>query len=214
MITLQQLQGICQTSKGRQAVGQYLDALNRHMPAYGITSKASIAAFLAQIAHESQDFTRVVENLNYGAEGLASTWPSRYAVDPKAKVKAPNSLALRLHRKPEAIANNVYANRMGNGPEASGDGWRHRGAGLKQLTGKNNQKAFGESIGMPIENVPAYLQTPDGAARSACWFWQVNKLSYHAERGDFTGLTEAINGGTIGLESRKSYWAEAKRIIV
>lgn len=205
MINASQLQAICQTAAGKSACVQYLDPLNANMAKFGIDSPVRVAAFLAQIAHESQDFTRVVENLNYSSQGLANTWPSRFAVDPKAKVKTPNALAKSLHRRPEAIANSVYANRMGNGPESSGEGWAHRGAGLKQLTGKDNHRAFGEAVGITLEQVPAYLQTPEGAAISACWFWKVNKLGPLADRGDFEELTRKVNGGTIGLKERYAY---------
>ena len=209
MITSSLLQAICLTAEGKKACLQYLQPLQANMPKFGIDSPVRQAAFLAQIAHESQDFTRVVENLNYSAQGLANTWPSRFAVDPKAKIKTPNALAKSLHRRPEAIANSVYASRMGNGPESSGDGWAHRGAGLKQLTGKDNHRAFGEAVGIPLEQVPAYLQTPEGAALSACWFWKVNKLGALADRGDFEGLTRKVNGGTIGLKERYAYLKRA-----
>lgn len=205
MISKAQLQAICKTAAGKSACLAYLDALSEHMPRFGIDSPARIAAFLAQIAHESQDFTRVTENLNYSAQGLAGTWPGRY----RGSKGQPNALAHRLHRNPQAIANNVYADRMGNGPESSGDGWRHRGAGLKQLTGKNNQRAFGDAVGVPLADVPAYLQTPEGAAQSACWFWKVNNLGPLADRGAFDELTRKINGGLIGLAERKDYHARA-----
>lgn len=205
MISKAQLQSICKTAAGKTACLAYLDALNKHMQRFGIDSPARIAAFLAQIAHESQDFTRVTENLNYSAQGLAGTWPGRY----RGSNGQPNALAHRLHRNPQAIANNVYADRMGNGPESSGDGWRHRGAGLKQLTGKNNQRAFGDAVGVPLADVPAYLQAPEGAAQSACWFWKVNNLGPLADRGAFDELTRKINGGLIGLAERKDYHARA-----
>lgn len=211
MITLPQLQALCKTAAGRQACAKYLDPLNRHMPAYGINTSARIAAFLAQVAHESQDFTRVVENLNYSAQGLANTWPSRYAIAPKAATKTPNALAHKLHRRPEAIANNVYANRMGNGDEASGDGWKHRGAGLKQLTGKANHTACGKVLGIDLVRHPELLQEPEWAVASACWFWQANGLSALADRGDFRGMTIKINGGTIGLPERVAYHEVAKK---
>lgn len=214
MITLAQLQGICKTAAGRQAVGKYLDALNRYMPAYGITSKASIAAFLAQIAHESQDFTRVVENLNYSAQGLANTWPNRYAANPKAKAKTPNAVALRLHRNPEAIANNCYANRMGNGGEASGDGWRYRGRSLKQVTGKDNYTACGKALDLDLISHPELLELPENAVRAACWFWKANNLTPLADAGNFTKVTEIINGGTNGLAERQAYYATARRTFV
>ena len=219
MITLAQLQAVCQTEKGRAACAQYLDPLNRHMPAHGITGDA-VPAFLAQIAHESADFTRVVENLNYSADGLANTWPKRYGqidmhgrpIRMAGRVQ-PNALAQRLHRDPRAIANNVYANRMGNGNEASGDGWKHRGAGLKQLTGKDNHRAFGAAIGVDIAGNPELLQQPEYAVWSACWFWKTNGLGRFVERGDFRGLTFAINGGLIGFDERQDYYRRAQEVL-
>lgn len=218
MITLSQLQAVCRSPKGRAACAQYLDALNRHMPAHGITG-AAVPAFLAQIAHESSDFTRAVENLNYSADGLANTWPKRYGqLDLHGRpIRAggrvmPNPIAMRLHRDPMAIANNVYANRMGNGNEASGDGWKHRGAGLKQLTGKDNHRACGQAMGIDLVAHPELLQQPEYAVWSACWFWKANNLGRFVERRDFRGLTQAINGGVIGLAEREEYHARAMEV--
>jgi putative chitinase len=152
----------------------------------------------------------LTENLNYSADTMAVVWPSRFAVlgpDKKpVKVKGknqPNKFALALHRQPEAIANTVYANRMGNGNIESGDGWRHRGMGLKQLTGKDNQKRCGDALGMDFIKNPELLLTPEGASMSAAWFWSVNKCGPIADSGDFVALTKKINGGTIGLEDRQ-----------
>jgi putative chitinase len=206
MITLQILQAICKTAAGRAAVAQYLEPLNRHMPRYGIDSPARVAMFLAQIAHESQDFTRVSENLNYSAQGLANTWPGRYAA---VGSRTPNALAMRLQRNPEAIANNVYSNRMGNGDEASGDGWRYRGKGLKQLTGKHNHRACGEAIGVDLIKRPELLLGPEYAVESACWFWEANNLGPLADRGDLGAVTRKINGGLIGLDDRRIYLLRA-----
>jgi putative chitinase len=176
---------------------------------FGINTERQVAAWIAQCAHESAGFKMLTENLNYSADTMAAVWPGRFAVmgpDKKpVKVKGknqPNKFALALHRQPEAIANTVYANRMGNGNIESGDGWRHRGMGLKQLTGKDNQKRCGDALGMDFIRNPELLLTPEGASLSAAWFWSVNKCGPIADSGDFVALTKKINGGTIGLEDR------------
>jgi putative chitinase len=183
---------------------------------FGINTPMQVAAWIAQCAHESAGFKTLTENLNYSADTMAAVWPTRFAVqepDPKrpGKTRAkkdakgkniPNKFALALHRQPEAIANTVYANRMGNGNIESGDGWRHRGMGLKQLTGKDNQKRCGDALGMDFIKNPELLLTPEGASLSAAWFWSVNKCGPIADSGDFVALTKRINGGTIGLEDR------------
>lgn len=214
MITALQLQAICQTAAGKAACVQYVEPLNASMAKFGIDSPVRVAAFLAQIAHESQDFTRVSENLNYSAQGLANTWPSRFAIDPKARPRSPNNLAKTLHRRPEAIANSVYASRMGNGPESSGDGWKHRGRGLKQLTGKNNHLRCSQALGVDFVAKPELLETPLYAVMSACWFWKDNQLGTYADRGDFEGLTRKVNGGVIGLKERFVYLARVVDVMV
>lgn len=119
----------------------WVDPLNKMLTLYNIDSISRISAFISQTAHESADYTTVIENLNYSAQGLANTWPNRYAI-PGSKPLLPNTLATVLARKPEAIANTTYANRMGNGTVDSGDGWRYRGRGLIQLTGKERYTQF------------------------------------------------------------------------
>jgi len=184
---------------------------------FSINTERQVAAWIAQCAHESAGFKMLTENLNYSADTMAVVWPTRFAVqepDPKrpGKTRAkkdakgkniPNKFALALHRQPEMIANAVYANRMGNGNIESGDGWRHRGMGLKQLTGKDNQKRCGDALGMDFIKNPELLLTPEGASLSAAWFWSVNKCGPIADSGDFVALTKKINGGTIGLEDRQ-----------
>lgn len=189
-------------------------ALNAMLPKYGIDTPLRISGFLAQCGHESEGFTALKENLNYSAEALAITWPNRYAVDSKAKTKIPNELAKRLARHPEAIANNCYANRMGNGNEASGDGWAHRGRGAIQCTGKGNYINFARSAGKPYAEIAAYLETPEGAIESACWYWQNNKLNAIADTDRNQMLTRLINGGYNGLADRNARYAAAKQIFV
>jgi putative chitinase len=177
---------------------------------FGINTERQVAAWIAQCAHESAGFKMLTENLNYSADTMAVVWPTRFAVlgpDKKpVKVKGknqPNKFALALHRQPEMIANTVYANRMANGNIESGDGWRYRGRGLKQLTGKDNYTRCGQGLGLDLVANPDLLLTPEGASLSAAWFWSVNKCGPIADSGDFVALTKKINGGTIGLEDRQ-----------
>jgi putative chitinase len=142
-------------------------------------------------------------------------WPARFAViDPATKKpkkdekgkNIPNAFAKALHRKPQLIANSVYSNRMGNGTVESGDGWNHRGMGLKQLTGKDNHKRCGDYLGVDFVASPVLLLEPEYAARSAGWFWKTNKLNSFADAGDIKGMTKVINGGLIGYEQRQALY--------
>lgn len=179
---------------------------------FQINTKQRIAAFLSQCAHESGGFTMLEENLNYRAATLAACWPPRFAElgpDKKPKKDAqgkliPTKVALAIERKPELIANLCYSSRMGNGPAESGEGWKYRGRGLKQLTGKDNYTRCAASTGMDIVEHPELLLEPQYAALSAGWFWSANKCDQFADAGDIQGLTKRINGGLIGLENRKS----------
>jgi putative chitinase len=173
------------------------ESLEKVLPKYEITTVERVAAFLAQCGHESADFTVLEENLNYGAKGLLGLFKKYF----------PNEdLAKQYERKPEKIANRIYANRMGNGPEESGEGYAHRGRGAIQLTGKLNYQAFANSVGLSLEDAITYCGTMDGAIESACWFWQKNKLNAVADKKDVLLMTKKINGGTIGLEDRKKHY--------
>lgn len=181
---------------------------------FNIDTRERIAAFLAQTAHESAGYTMLEENLNYSDVTMAAVWPARFAVkgpdgkyklDEKGK-KIPNAFAKALHRKPEAIANAVYSNRMGNGTIESGEGWAHRGMGLKQLTGKDNHKRCGDYLGVDLVAHPELLLEPEYAARSAGWFWKTNKLNSFADASDIKGMTQVINGGLIGLPQRQALY--------
>lgn len=181
----------------------WADALNRFCPQYGIDTMPRMVAFLAQCGHESCGFTALSENLNYSAVALQRVWPKRF-----------NSVTAEQYaRKPEAIANHVYANRMGNGDEASGDGWKFRGKGLIQLTGRDNQTAFAKHAGVSVDVVGGYLLSIDGAVQSACWFWREHGCNVFADRGDITGCTKAINGGLNGLDDRKERYAKTEEVI-
>lgn len=174
-----------------------LNAFNKVFEKYQINTKERVAGFLAQCGHESLDFTVLKENLNYGAKGLRGTFGKYFPDD---------ATAAKYERKPEMIANRVYASRMGNGNEASGDGYKFRGRGAIQLTGHDNYTAFAKDIGKTIDETIAYLETLEGAIESACWFWKKNGLNEIADKKDITLMTKRINGGTIGLEDRTKHW--------
>lgn len=162
-----------------------------------------LAHFLAQTAHESGGFRVIEENLNYSADGLTKIFPKYF------KDKDPNDYA----RQPEKIANVVYASRMGNGDTASGDGYRFRGRGLIQLTGKANYSGFAADSGVSVDEAVKYLSTPQGAVESAAWFWHKNGLNKLADADDVTAVTKKINGGTIGLEDRQKHTSEFKHLL-
>lgn len=166
--------------------------IQEQMSLFGISSDKQQAMFLAQCGHESGGFKIRSENLNYSAQGLLKTFPKYF-----------NQAQADLYqRKPEKIANRVYANRMGNRDEASGDGWKYRGKGFIQLTGKENYTSCGAGIGVDLVNQPEYLLTDIGAIQSACWFWNSRNLNQYADKDDIVGCTKKINGGKIGLEER------------
>jgi putative chitinase len=174
-----------------------MNAFNKVFEKYEINTKERVAGFLAQCGHESLDFTVLKENLNYGAKGLRGTFGKYFPDD---------ATAAKYERKPEMIANRVYASRMGNGNEASGDGYKYRGRGAIQLTGHDNYTAFAKDIGKSIDETITYLETLEGAIESACWFWKKNGLNEVADKKDITLMTKKINGGTIGLEDRTKHW--------
>ena len=184
-------------------VDQWFEAIYEILPEYEITTPQRVAAFLAQCAHESGGFVFLKENLNYKAASLRRVFPKYFPDD---------AIAAQYAGKGEMIANRVYANRMGNGDEASGDGWRYCGRGLIQLTGKNNYTFFAGSLDIPVEEASEYLQTFEGAVQSACFFWEQNKLNQWADAGDILTLTKRINGGTIGLEDRIKHYEHALHI--
>lgn len=193
---------------GLQNPAQWTDALNAAMERFDIDTPARVAAFLAQVAHESTEFRKLVENLNYSAAGLCKTWPKRFTTPDAAKP---------YERNPEVLANYVYAKRLGNGDVASGDGWRFRGRGLIQLTGRGNYRSCGTAVTLPLEAEPERLETPEAAALAAAQFWQSRGLNHLADDRnddnddeDFVTITTIINGGTAGLTARRIYWARAK----
>jgi len=188
-------------------VAHWHRVLAQLLPDYEINTPQRIAAFIAQCAHESGEFTTLKENLNYRAPTLRKIFPKYFPTDELANQYA------SLPNKQEAIANKVYANRMGNGDEASGDGFRYCGRGLIQLTGKDNYSWFAASVSITVEEASEYLQTFEGAAQSACWFWESNNLNQWADKGDILTLTKRINGGTIGLDDRIKHYNHALHIL-
>jgi putative chitinase len=189
---------------GNPYIDHWYEALEQLLPDYDINTPKRAAAFLAQCAHESGGFKFIKENLNYKAASLRKVFPKYFPTD---------ELAAAYAMKPEKIANRVYANRMGNGDEASGDGYRYCGRGLIQLTGKQNYTNFGESLEISPEEVSEYLATFEGAAQSACWFWETNNLNKWADAGDVVKMTKIINGGTIGLEDRIKHYNHALHVL-
>lgn len=203
MLTLEQvLKAVPDAKKLR--VASFLPHLLAAMQEFEINTPLRAAAFLSQIFHESGNLNSVEENLNYGAKGLVATWPSRFDA----------ATAERYARKPEMIANKVYANRMGNRDEASGDGWKYRGAGLIQLTGKDNQFAAAMALSVDPEAIGDYLRTEEGAARASGWFWRRCGANRYADKGDLDGVSDVVNigrktdaqGDAIGYAHRKALY--------
>lgn len=185
---------------------QWLPHLSQAAHRYQIDANPRrLAAWLATIAHESARLTRVVENLNYSAAGLAQTWPARYA----DMTGQPNATAIRIARKPEDIANLTYSGRMGNGSAGSGDGWRYRGRGLIQITGRANYAASGEALGLDLIDHPEQLEQPHYAALSAAEWWARKGCNQLADTGDMAAVTRKVNGGLIGLDDRLKLYRAA-----
>lgn len=179
----------------------WYEALAEQLPKFYIVTPARVAGFISQCQHESLDFTILEENLNYGAKGLRGLFGKYFPTD---------ELAKQYERKPQLIANKIYGGRMGNGPEASGDGFKFRGRGILQITGRSNytqcsRDLFGDDT---LAENPDLLSEPDYAILSACWFWHKNRLNDICDKGDVVLLSKRINGGTIGLADRIHHWNE------
>jgi len=190
-----------------QHVPHWYEALCKVLPDYDISTVARVAAFLGQTAVESAGYTAIQENLNYRPETLMKLFGHHFSGMDEIQqyCSQPN--------KQEAIANRIYANRMGNGDEASGDGWRFCGRGLIQLTGRANYTAFGQSIDSTPEQVSEFLLTFEGCVQSACWFWEANSLNDVADAGDMKTMTHKINGGFLGLDERIAHYQRALQIL-
>lgn len=188
----------------RERLDEAVAAISMWAAHYGINTNERLAAFLANVMHESANLNAMSENLNYSADGLRKTFPKYFKTAEDAAAYA---------RKPQQIANRVYANRNGNGNEASGDGWRYRGRGLMQLTFKANYKSYGDSdlcIGNPVTNPDIISKFPE-AYKSAMWFFEKNGLNQLADKGDFEGIVKRINGGTNGLANRMYLWRKFRK---
>jgi putative chitinase len=201
LVTSQQLHSLFETTK-TATIEKYVDALNETLERFEINTPQRIAMFMAQIGHESGGLNIVEENLNYRPERLKVIFPKYFQ----------NVDVSEYAHNPEKIANRVYSNRMGNGNEASGDGYKFRGRGFIQLTGHDNYAHFAEAIGMTVDEVVEYMKTPEGACMSAGWFWASHGLNHFADNGDCLGATKRINGGTIGLAEREAIYKEALEI--
>ncbi len=172
------------------------------MAKYNIGTPARKAAFIAQISHESGRFSDIEENFNYSADGLLKTFPTHFTPD----------VAAKYARNPQTIANRVYASRMGNGDEASGDGWKFRGRGLIQITGKDNYHTCGAALGLDLIGNPDLLFNVSNAAASAGWFWFTHGCNELADHDNFAGITRKINGGLNGQAERLALFAQAEEV--
>ena len=181
------------------------DAMQRVLPKWDIDTIDRVAGFIAQTSHESAGYSVLTENLNYSAEALDKIFPKYF--------KRAGRDAKDYHRQPEKIANVIYANRMDNGDTDSGDGWRFRGGGILQLTGRHNYTQFGKAEDKTAEEATEFVRSPIGALASACWFWDTNNINKYCDAQDITGMTKRINGGTIGLEDRKKHYAHALEVL-
>ena len=200
------------------------DSVISQLPAviekFGAKTPLRLSHFLAQLAHESGGFTKAVtvENLSYSANRMAEVWPNRYAIDPKIKKKLPNDLAIKLEKNPVALGNNVYANRNGNGDEASGDGFKFRGRGYIQLTGKSNYAEFSRFIGEDCVVNPDLVATKYPLASAAFFFNSSKTLWPTCDHGSDDATVMAVsmivNGGTIGIEDRIDYFHKFFNILI
>lgn len=207
MITATQLKNILNRATDGD-VEKYLKWFNTFFVRYAIDTPARKAAFIAQVGHESNHLKSVEENINYSANGLRQTFGKYFTTDEAARQHA---------RQPEKIANTVYANRLGNGTTATGDGWRFRGRGLLQITGRANYNNMSKQIGIDFISHPEKLATPEYAAQSACCWWQtkgLNTLCDTANDEDFKQITRTINGGYNGLADRQELWNRAKNVLI
>ena len=186
-------------------VKEFVKCFNEWSDRFGISTPLRFVHFIAQIAHESGEFKSMEENLNYSADGLLRVFPKYFTKE----------TAAQYARKPEKIANKVYANRMGNGNEASGDGWRFKGRGAIGTTGRDNYKAYADSefcVG-DLMSHPEWLAQSPGCFKSAMYFWWKNGLNQIADTDDVVKVTKRVNGGTNGLAQRQYYYRMAKRVM-
>ncbi|EOG2060219.1 glycoside hydrolase family 19 protein [Pseudomonas aeruginosa] len=189
------------TGCGAATATTWLEHLNGAMARFEINTPERVAMFLAQVGHESQSLKRLVENLNYSTEGLLKTWPKRFT---PAEAK-------QYARQPERIANRVYANRMGNGSQDTGDGYRYRGRGLIMITGHDNYAEVARALALPLVAQPELLEQRTWAAIASAWWWKSRGLNDLADQSRFEKITLRINGSFTGAEDRNARleWARA-----
>jgi putative chitinase len=183
-----------------------LEGITETFIKYSINTVQRQRHFIAQIQHESINFSAVIENLNYSAAALLATFPKHFTA----------AEANEYARKPEKIGNRAYANRLGNGDEASGEGFKFRGRGFLQITGKSNYVDIGKSLGLDLITHPELLEQPKYAMLSAGWFWNSRNLNTVADisKDDVTKVTKIINGGVIGLKDRQDKYNILKTILI
>ena len=201
LITVEQLKQIVPTLQDSKC-REYLLCLLQIMNEFSINTPLRVAAFIAQTAHESSGYTTFIENLNYSAQRLLQVFPHKFT----------QAIAINYDRQSQKIANYIYANKIGNGDEASDDGWRYKGRGVIQVTGRSNYKACGTELGLDLIAFPELLEQPLNAFRSAGWYWKSRNCNALADSTDFIELTRAINGGLNGLDDRKAYYGRAKSV--
>ena len=191
--------------RGNEEAEDWYDAMCEVLPLWEVDTPERVAMFVAQCGHESNNFKVLSENLNYSAKALDAIFGKYF----KRAGRDPQP----YHRQPRKIANVIYANRMDNGDTDSGDGWRFRGGGILQLTGRYNYTQFSAEVEMSPEEAVEYVRTKKGALDSACWFWDTNNINKYADSRDIKGSTKRINGGYIGLEDRKKHYEHAMEIL-
>jgi putative chitinase len=194
---------VCLPDAEQAKLEMLCEGINETFEHFEINTPERMAMFLAQAAHESGNFHALEENLNYSATGLIGTWPKRFT----------QSVADQCARKPQAIANKVYCNRLGNGDEASNDGWNYRGRGLIQLTGKDNYLHCGNALGIDLVSDPEQVAHNPVAVLSAGWFWDTRRLNQYADQSDVTTVTKIINGGSLGLNERKAHYTHILSVL-
>lgn len=203
-ITIEQIKKIAPGAPDK-AAGEFVDTFNKWSDKFGINTPLRAAHFISQCVHECAELNAFEENLNYSEKGLLKVFPKYFN----------SATAKQYARKPEKIANRVYANRMGNGNEASGDGWKYKGRGAIGLTGRSNYLAYSTS-GFCVGDLmahPEWLAKSPGCYKSAMWFWWKNGLNAIADTGNVNSVTKRVNGGYNGLDSRKKYLAMTKEAL-
>lgn len=204
-ITESQVRRIIPAAKNDR-IKEFVASFNKYAEQFGIDTKLRVAGYLSQVFHETGALSSFDENMNYSAKRLMQVWPKRFPT---------LAIAQQYEHNPEKLANYVYANRMGNGDEASGDGWRFHGRGFLGTTGRDNYQKYADSefcLGDLMAH-PEWLAKQPGCQKSAMFFWYSNNLNRFADRDDIRGLSKAVNGGTLGLSNRMYLYRQAKKVL-